>query len=472
MNEDNIVRASFVFGKTAKTRGLYQWDYGQVLQFEKLDLPAAYTVHFANQPMSGNAKTQVGGPDGVTIPDEYLTTGLPVYAWVFLHAGADDGETVYMVTIPVTKRPKPVEDEPTPVQQGAIDQAIAALNTAVTEAEGIRDAIPETVNSALEEAKESGEFDGPKGDKGDTGESGVYIGNETPTDDDIRVWIKPNGAAKRIDSLDATKIVKGAAIIDAVGIPVYVNDLSQYSEYGLTEKGWYLFAQIKTPDESPVTADTHVYGANAVIPVGLDYIKVAVRFPVAALSQTVDVEWADRAETFIFRATDLALRNLDSRITFYIYDISPFATWTYALTTDTTFAANKNYYTESDGVYTLAEVTVGEAVPENTYYNHSKLHFEGMTRNVTYRLDEVVDCPIEIALPEVEDDGYGAWFEIQMRYNASYSCTLLPPTEVKIGTAQTQAQTAGINTIDLQYTDVDDVKMWTLLNTHSNIPTT
>lgn len=276
----------------------------------------------------------------------------------------------------------------------------------------------------------------------------------------------------QIDSLDVTKIVNGAAIIDAVGIPVYVNDVSQYSEYGLTEKGWYLFAQIKTPDESLVTADTHVYGAKAVIPVGLDYIKVAVRFPVAALSQTVDVEWGDRAETFIFRATDLALRNLDSRITFYIYDISPFATWTYALTTDTTFAANKNYYTESGGVYTLAEVTVGEVVPENTYYNHSKLHFEGMTRNVTYRLDEVVDCPIEIALPEVEDDGYGAWFEIQMRYNASYSCTLLTPDNVKIGTAQTQAQTAGINTIDLQYTDVDDVKMWTLLNTHSNIPTT
>ena len=276
----------------------------------------------------------------------------------------------------------------------------------------------------------------------------------------------------QIDSLDATKIVNGVAIIDAVGIPVYVDDVSQYSEYGLTEKGWYLFAQIKTPDERPVTADTHVYGAKAIIPVGLDYIKVAVRFPVAALSQTVDVEWGDLAETFIFRATDLAIRNLDSRITFYIYDISPFATWTYVLTTDTTFAANKNYYTESGGVYALAEVTVGEAVPANTYYNHSKLHFEGMTRNVTYRLDEVVDCPIEIALPEVEDDGYGAWFEIQMRYNASYSCTLLPPTGVKIGTAQTQAQTAGINTIDLQYTDVDDVKMWTLLNTHSNIPTT
>ncbi len=91
---------------------------------------------------------------------------------------------------------------------------------------------------------------------------------------------------------------------------------------------------------------------------------------------------------------------------------------------------------------------------------------------MTYRLDEMVDCPIEITLPEIADDGHGAWFEIQMRYQGSHSCTLLPPEGVKIGTAQTQAQTAGINTIDLQYTDVDDVQMWTLLNTHSNIPTT
>ena len=172
MSTDNIVRASFVFGKTAKTRSLHQWDYGQVLQFEGIDLPAAYTVHFANQPMSGNAKTQVGGPDGVDIPDEYLTTGLPVYAWVYLHSGADDGETVYSVTIPVTKRPKPVEEPPTPQQQGAIDTAIAALNEGVETVQGIAEAIPATIDAALQEAKDSGEFDGPPGPQGETGPQG------------------------------------------------------------------------------------------------------------------------------------------------------------------------------------------------------------------------------------------------------------------------------------------------------------
>lgn len=169
---DNIVKASFVFGKSTKARGLHQWDYGQVLQFEGLDLPSAYTVHFANQPMSGDAKTQVGGADGVDIPDEYLTTGLPVYAWVYLHTGADDGETVYSVTIPVTKRPKPIEEPPTPVQQGAIDTAIAALNEGVETVQNIAEAIPQTIDEALTEAKESGEFDGPPGPQGEPGERG------------------------------------------------------------------------------------------------------------------------------------------------------------------------------------------------------------------------------------------------------------------------------------------------------------
>ena len=95
-----------------------------------------------------------------------------------------------------------------------------------------------------------------------------------------------------------------------------------------------------------------------------------------------------------------------------------------------------------------------------------------MVANVTYMLPATVDCPIEIVLPQIADDGHGAWFEIQMRYDASRSCTLLPPDGVKIGTATTQDQTVGINTIDLQYTVAGDVKMWTLLNTHSKIPTT
>ena len=48
--------------------------------------------------------------------------------------------------------------------------------------------------------------------------------------------------------------------------------------------------------------------------------------------------------------------------------------------------------------------------------------------------------------------------------------TLLPPTGVKVGTVSTQSLTAGVNVLDLQYTGVGGVSMWSLLNTHSNIP--
>lgn len=317
----------------------------------------------------------------------------------------------------------------------------------------------------------------------------------------------------KVTSLDGTPLICCGAVIEAVGIPKYVSDPSEYADYGIEENGWYIFARVTAQDGVVFTADTSINGAAGHIAAyGMGYVDLAVRFGVTADAVRVVINWGPYSDEMLFTARDLAVRNLDYRTTFYIYDIAPYATWEYALTTDETFVADKAYYTEADGVYTLAEVTAGEAVPayyvqtgEETYeratgtfmdgvtyytydgttytaaevttgaaipayYNHSKLKYAGMVANVTYRLNDMVDCPIEITLPEVADDGHGAWFEIQMRYNGSYSVTLIPPEGVKIGTAQTQAQTAGVNTIDLQYTDAGDVKMWTLLNTHSNIP--
>lgn len=275
----------------------------------------------------------------------------------------------------------------------------------------------------------------------------------------------------RIISLTDTVITDG--IIEVVGTPTYVSDVTQYAAYGITQTGWYVFCRITAPTGITVLANTTVSGAaGSILTIGAEYVDIAVRFGVAAVSQRVTINWGTQAETFTFKASDLAVRNLDYRTTFYVYDISPFATWSYALTSDATFASGKTYYTENNGAYTAAEVTEGETVPADTYYEHSKLRFAGMVRNVTYRFNEMVDAPIEIVLPVVPDDGYGAWFEIQMQYNSGYSVTLLPEdSTVKVGTTSTQGQTAGINVIDLQYADVNGVKMWTLLNTHTNLPT-
>lgn len=175
--DNNIVKVGFGPGRNARTRTLYQWDHGMLLEFVGINLPDTYTVHFSNNSSAGSAKTQIGGAGGVSIPDEYLTTGLYVYAWVYLHSGEDDGETVYTVTIPVAQRPRPTDDPPTPVQQELIEQAIAALNAGVGAVDGALATVQATVDAALKAAKDSGEFDGPPGEPGKSGFEVAIVGN-------------------------------------------------------------------------------------------------------------------------------------------------------------------------------------------------------------------------------------------------------------------------------------------------------
>lgn len=170
---NNIVEAFFGSGKrSVRTRPIYQYDYGMILLPVGLELPNAYEVHFG-QSESAPTITQIGTADGVSIPDELLTTGPKVHAWIYLHTGDSDGETVYSIVIPVAARGEITDVEPTPAQQDVIDQAIAALNAGVEEVQTIAEAIPQTVEDALTEAKESGEFDGPPGPKGDKGDPGI-----------------------------------------------------------------------------------------------------------------------------------------------------------------------------------------------------------------------------------------------------------------------------------------------------------
>lgn len=130
MRGDKII-ANFSGGKSINTTEAWQWDYGLELVINGLDLPFAFETHYSNQPTSGETTTQIGQNNTVIIPDIYLTTGDFIYAFIYLHDGEDDGETEYRIIIPVKKRPKPTNYEPTPVQQDAITEAIAALDAAV-----------------------------------------------------------------------------------------------------------------------------------------------------------------------------------------------------------------------------------------------------------------------------------------------------------------------------------------------------
>lgn len=59
-----------------------------------------------------------------------------------------------------------------------------------------KDELPQAIDAALDQAKLSGAFDGPKGEPGD---SGVHIGPDEPTNPDVKVWINPKGEGKYID---------------------------------------------------------------------------------------------------------------------------------------------------------------------------------------------------------------------------------------------------------------------------------
>ena len=183
--------------------------------------------------------------------------------------------------------------------------------------------------------------------------------------------LKGGSTSPRITSLDDTKIAVSGAFVMAVGIPTYVNDVSVYPEYGLTETGWYLFCRITSGNSNvKSSAETTVDGAAGCI-ISDGHIDVAIRFEVAAMSQLVTVHWnAEEQETFVFLATDLATRNLDNRVTFYVYDSNPFATWHYKRSADAVFVGTK-YYVVKDGVYSQAAVKAHDYVPADTYYTHS-----------------------------------------------------------------------------------------------------
>ena len=90
---------------TTYTKSVYQHDKNVTLVFEGIDLPVKYEVHFSNQKDSGISVSREGTESGVPIPDELLSTGEYVYAWV---CDADESTGVnvsFTVVIPVIPRP-------------------------------------------------------------------------------------------------------------------------------------------------------------------------------------------------------------------------------------------------------------------------------------------------------------------------------------------------------------------------------
>ena len=144
----NITEVTFNGAKRTTTKRLYQYDYGQILQFTDLELPEEFECDFAVD-RCGNSETYLGENNQIQIPNKYLTTGNAVVGYIYLHTGEDDGETVYIFTVPVSPRPERNDPVPSTEQKSRIDVLIEQMDEAVQTAE----ASAESAQQSAEEAQ-------------------------------------------------------------------------------------------------------------------------------------------------------------------------------------------------------------------------------------------------------------------------------------------------------------------------------
>ena len=130
------IKVSFNAGDhTAAIGGLYQWDYGQVLEIECLELGTELMeVHFACPGMSEAIVRSCQFVDGigtVNIPDQCLEQTGNITAWIY-SISATQGHTLKTITMPITGRIRPsaLRDVP-PEYINKYSEAIQEINEAV-----------------------------------------------------------------------------------------------------------------------------------------------------------------------------------------------------------------------------------------------------------------------------------------------------------------------------------------------------
>ena len=155
MNTTKIIKGVVNSGRYTVTAPIVKEDYGLYLQIEGVELPQTYEVDFSNSETSGTSVTMIGNADGVLIPRQFIASGKDVFAFLY-HVGEDFGRTVYKFRIPNKVRPDRTNEEPTPTQQGIVDQAIAQLNAA---AEKTAQDVQTTTANAAEAQRHAEEAD-------------------------------------------------------------------------------------------------------------------------------------------------------------------------------------------------------------------------------------------------------------------------------------------------------------------------
>lgn len=115
--ENKINIACFKEGsRTAEVKGIWQWDYGQILRIQGLNLPTAVEIHFSLDEHGGEAVRRIGvTKDGVTdvpIPDLMVENesayGDSYYFFAYIYLTDEtSGNTEYKIRAKVSTRSKP-----------------------------------------------------------------------------------------------------------------------------------------------------------------------------------------------------------------------------------------------------------------------------------------------------------------------------------------------------------------------------
>ena len=105
------LKAAFTIGENSTTvTGLYQWDYGRVLEIESQDLGSEIVeIHFACPSMTEaivRSCTFIDGVGEVTIPDACLEQANTITAWIYQIHGTE-GHTSKTISLPVNARTRP-----------------------------------------------------------------------------------------------------------------------------------------------------------------------------------------------------------------------------------------------------------------------------------------------------------------------------------------------------------------------------
>lgn len=269
----NIVTANLAKSRFYRCPPLYQYNYGMILKITGVELPTAYEVDFAND-INGSSITQVGNADGVTIPAQYFVPGQAIYCWLRVHPTADSGVTTATIVIPISPRATITDEEPTPEEQSAIDEAIAALNDAVDKAEDAVEHYP-TITGGIWYTwdVDAGEYvstgipaQGAQGNPGTDGFSPTATVTQTQTGATISITDKTGTTTANIaNGQDGSPGQPGTDGTDGVSPTVTVTDITGGHRITITDAtGAHSFDVMDGQDGQGAVQDVQVNGTSVV----------------------------------------------------------------------------------------------------------------------------------------------------------------------------------------------------------------